>query len=149
MEEELKLVVANLKSYTKDTLVAELNISGIGFIELEIELNIAREVNSKRLNSIMNFTKINLESLKLKANVLLNSLAEVKDLSSFKQKLMIDFNLVGIWIYNDDSIHNQFKLLFNYNPEIVHMNEDILGYRTVNFSGSSPHYYISGVNWIY
>lgn len=148
-EEELKAIVSNLKTYTNNTLVTEMKIQGIGIIEIEVELNVESEINSKRLNTIIDFVRINHDELNTKSNVLLNSLAKTKELSSFKHNPTINFDLVGVWICNDESIHNQFKLIYNYNSEMIHMNEDTLGYRTVNISGSSPNYYISGVNWMY
>ena len=148
-EEDLEFIVSNLQIESKNTLFVELPIQGIGLFEIVIELGQNRKPNSEKLNNVIDFIIANLESLKLKSNTLLNSLADVKELSSLKVDPNIDFELIGVCIHNDDSIHNQFKLVFSYNQDTVHINEDILGYRTVNISGSSPQYYISGVNWIY
>ncbi|MFT6338833.1 MAG: hypothetical protein ACJATI_005612 [Halioglobus sp.] len=147
--EEIDIIVSQLKPYTKSTLIAEVSIHGIGQIELEIEVGAEKVVNSELLKSILGYITQNIESIKEKGNILLNSFTNVKEFKSPKVNAKIDFNLVGISINNYERIHNQFKLVFDYDYELIHQNEDLLGYRTVNYSGSKNQFYLSGVNWIY
>ena len=81
--------------------------------------------------------------------MLLNAMATIKGFKMPNNQSHIEFSLVGISINNTQNIHNQFKLVFSYNNEIIHINEDTLGYRTINFSGSNNNYYISGTSWKY
>lgn len=145
-DQEINTIKSQLKHYTDNFLFAELDVSGIGMIEIEIELKNNKQVNSELLKSILEYVIQNLQIIKVKSNQLLNSLASVKGLI---QSPEIEFKLVGISIINEEYIHNQFKLVFDYDANLVQQNDDILGYRTVNFSGSKNYFYLSGINWIY
>jgi len=147
--EEINIIVSQLKPYTKNTLIAEVSIHGIGKIELEIEVGAEKIVNLELLKSILGYITQNIKSIKEKGNILLNSFTNVKEFKPPKVNSKIDFNLVGISINNYERINNQFKLVFDYDYELIQQNEDLLGYRTVNYSGSKNQFYLSGVNWIY
>lgn len=143
--QEIDIIISQLKEYST-TLVAELDVNGIGNLEIEIELKDQQNVNKELLKSILEYVIKNIQSLKQKSQKILNSLASVKE---FRNDSEIDFELVGISISNKEIFHNQFKLVFGYDAHLVQQNDDILGYRTVNFSGSKNCFYLSGVNWLY
>lgn len=147
--EEIDIIVNQLKPYSKSTLIAEVSIHGIGQIELEIEIRNDKDVNSVILKSILDYITQNIDSIKEKANILLNTFNNVKEFKVSSVNKNIEFNLVGISINNDEKIHNQFKLVFDYDYQLIHQNDDTLGYRTVNYSGDKNQFYLSGVNWIY
>lgn len=146
-QEEIDSIIKELKPYTKNTLLTEMWINGIGEIEIEIETE--DNVNTELLKSVFKYVIKDLESIKTKANMLLNAMATIKGFKIPNNQSHIEFSLVGITINNTQNIHNQFKLVFSYNNEIIHINEDTLGYRTINFSGSKNNYYISGTSWKY
>jgi len=145
--EEINSIIKELKPYAKNTLMANVLIPGIGDIEIEVKTE--NEVDSGLLKSILEYTKSNLRTLKENSNKLLNSMADVKEFNPSDNKTNIEFRLAGISINNKQNIHNQFKLVFDYDSELVHLNEDTLGFRTINLSGSPNNYYISGINWKY
>jgi len=145
--EELNSIIKKLKPYAENKQLAEVSILGIGDIELEI--NTEREVNSGLLKSILEYVTSNLKTIKQNSNKLLNSMTEVKELKTSYNKTHIEFRLLGISINNKQNIHNQFQLVFDYDYNLIHLNEDTLGFRTINFSGSVNNYYLSGINWIY
>lgn len=144
MDQEIEIIHSQLREYTRNSLITELHINGIGTVEIEVKTEDQESVNKELLKSILEYIIKNLNTIKQKSNVILNSLGFVKEL---KYNSELVFELVGIYIENQETIHNQFKLVFTYDTKLVHQNEDILGYRTVNFSGSKKHFYLSGVEW--
>ena len=146
-EEEIDSIIKGLKPYSKNTLLVEMLINGIGEIEIEVETD--NTVNPELLESILGYVIKNLETIKENANELLNAMATIKGFKMPNNHCQIEFRLIGISIDNNQRIHNQFKLIFDYNNELEHINEDTLGYRTINFSGSQNYYYISGISWKY